>query len=335
MISPPVQTRPSRWIVAAIGAAVLAAGLALWRMTSRGESHSSLGPEFEYDVERHTHVPEKKIGFHETLRIETDLDTLRALAVGPGDRIAVAGDGRLVEFEPDGSRRRVMELAGNPSCLAIAPDGAFYLGLGDHVGVLDSAGAPTATWPSPGPEAWLTSVAVAGEEVFVADARHRTVWRYGRDGQPRGRVEAQAVGHEKPAFVVPSPYFDVAVGPDGLLRVVNPGRHRIETYFQDGTLVSAWGQASFEVEGFAGCCNPAHIAILPDGRHATSEKGLVRVKVHAADGSLECVVADATALGEDVSPREVAADSRGRILVLDPPTHSVRVFEPGKTGGFE
>ena len=74
--------------------------------------------------------------------------------------------------------------------------------------------------------------------------------------------------------------------------------------------------------------------MLPDGRYVTSEKGLLRVKVYDAEGRFESLVADASTLGDDTSPREVAADSRGRVLVLDTPTRSVRVFvKTGKERG--
>jgi hypothetical protein len=44
-------------------------------------------------------------------------------------------------------------------------------------------------------------------------------------------------------FVIPSPYFDVELHPDGLLRVNNPGRHRIEVYTVGRRLRAGMGQA--------------------------------------------------------------------------------------------
>ncbi len=331
MISPPVRSRPGRWIGAVIGVAVAGAAVAVWRAST--EARRPLGGEFEYDVKRFERSRPDLIDHEEALAFDTGLESPRALAVGPEDHIYVAGEGRLAVFRPDGSNRRELELPGMPSCLAVAAGGAIYVGLTDHVEVFGPDGVPQASWPRPEEGALLTSIAVKGDEVYVADARHRTVWRHRVDGQALGQIEAQAMEDERPVFVVPSPYFDLAVGPDGLLRVVNPGRHRIELYHGDGTPVSAWGETSYEPEGFAGCCNPAHIAMLPDGRCVTSEKGLLRVKIYDAEGRFESLVADASSLGENTSPREVAADSRGRVLVLDTPTRSVRVFV--KTGQGE
>ncbi len=89
---------------------------------------------------------------------------------------------------------------------------------------------------------------------------------------------------------------------------------------------------------FFGCCNPAHFAVLPDGRFVTSEKGIPRIKIYTAQGQFECVVAGPEQLAVDDSrmadPSEgadkrvfdVAVDRQGRVLVLDPRNRTVRVY---------
>jgi len=79
-------------------------------------------------------------------------------------------------------------------------------------------------------------------------------------------------------------------------------------------------------EGFCGCCNPSHIALFPDGRFVTSEKGLPRVKVYDAKGVFVGLVAGPDMFAEDAVGLDLAVDSRGRILVLDPARRMVRVF---------
>jgi hypothetical protein len=114
---------------------------------------------------------------------------------------------------------------------------------------------------------------------------------------------------------------------------VDPGRHRICAFTDGGDLEITWGEPSFELEGFSGCCNPSHLAMLPDGRFVTSEKGIPRVKVYDVDGTFLTVVVGPDGLETEMEPCDVATDSRGRILVLDGGT--VRVFEPkgGSAGG--
>ena len=79
------------------------------------------------------------------------------------------------------------------------------------------------------------------------------------------------------------------------------------------------------MEGFFGCCNPAHFAVLADGRFATAEKGVARIKVYDGEGRFESVVAGPEQL--PVEAADLTTDSRGRILVLDPKAKSVRIFE--------
>jgi hypothetical protein len=69
------------------------------------------------------------------------------------------------------------------------------------------------------------------------------------------------------------------------------------------------------------------VAIRRDGSFVTSEKGLVRVKLYTPAGDLVGVVAGSDQFDEGVSGLDLAADSAGRILVLDPVRLEVRVFE--------
>jgi hypothetical protein len=208
-----------------------------------------------------------------------------------------------------------------------------------HVEVYDAAGRRLASWADLGPKAILTSIALAERDVLVADAGNRLVWRYDTAGKLLGRIGKRDPQEKIYGFVIPSPYFDVAVSADGLVRVANPGTHRIEGYTLDGHLETMWGQHAETIEGFCGCCNPAHFAILPDRRFVTAEKGIPRVKVYSEDGKLDGVVAGPetlapwTTIVEETRPEhrlpvvDVAADSRSRVLVLDPGAGRVRVFE--------
>jgi len=132
----------------------------------------------------------------------------------------------------------------------------------------------------------------------------------------------------------------VAMGGDGLLRVVNPGLHKIEAYTPEGLLEQplSWGTTGFDIKGFCGCCNPAAMAIFPDGRFVTGEKGLPRVKVYSPEGHFQCVVAgpktlDPTAKNAEdtrdehkLTAVDLAVDSNSQVLVLDPKAKAVRIF---------
>jgi hypothetical protein len=219
--------------------------------------------------------------------------------------------------------------------------GRLYVGLGNRVAVFDPQGTALAVWQAGfNAKTLTTSMAIGEDDIFVADAGNRVVVRLNLKGELLGHVGRADASRGVHGFVIPSPYFDVAVTADGLLRVANPGARRIETFTFDGDVLGHWGHASAEIAGFFGCCNPSHFVVLPDGRFVTAEKGIPRVKIYSPRGDLECVVADPEMLDQKVTAIQlsdegrgalpvfdVAADRRGRILVLDPVSRAVRVFE--------
>ncbi len=315
--------------------AVVGALVAVTGVLTRDEQASGLSPAFTYDLEDLRRTDPELVRYEEVGGVRLPCRHAFGIAVGPADRLYVAGDESVHIFSQDGNHRAEIGVGPTPRCLAVAPDGALYVGVRDHIEVYEESGVRRATWDSPGVAAVITSVAVSGVDVFVADAGNRVVWRYRESGELLHSIGEKDDERSIPGFIVPSPFFDLAVAPDGLLRVVNPGRHRIEAYTLDGYLELWWGRVSMGIEGFAGCGNPVNFALLPDGRFATCEKGLPRVKIYAAGGEFQSVVAGpehfaAYAYDGVSSDRrgelDVAVDSRGRILVLDPVARLVRIF---------
>jgi glucose/arabinose dehydrogenase len=310
-------------VLAAVGVGVFA----LVRATGRDRKPADLPDAFVYDVSRYRTIPPERIGYRQVAKIDTGLKRATALAVGPADEILVGGDRKVLVHAPDGSLRETVPTEETPLALTTSREGDLYVAHQNMVagGML---GGPVA-WllTIPGDKARVTSIAVSRDALYVADAGARGVWRFARDGKPRGRIGDRNPDRGIPGFNVPSPYFDLLVAADGLLRIVDPGRHKITAFTEEGDLEFSWGKPTLEIEGFGGCCNPSHIAQLPDGRFVTSEKGIPRVKVHDADGSFVTAVVGADGLSTETEPCDVAADSEGRILVLDPGAGAVRVFE--------
>ena len=148
--------------------------------------------------------------------------------MGPDDRIYVAGEGAIRIFRADGQPDATVTIAGTPRCVAVGGrdhvvPGRIYVGVEGRIHLFSPDGQPAGVWDGLGDRALVTSVAPAGAEVFVADAGHRTVLRLDADGRILNRIGNSTVGRGAPGFIVPSPYFDVVAGPDGLLYAVNPG----------------------------------------------------------------------------------------------------------------
>jgi len=268
------------------------------------------------------------LGYRQLLKIPVDLARPRGIASNQDGTIWVCGDRSLVRIDRTGAVKARLALDGEPTCVALGPGGAVIVGMVDHVDVVDPATGNADSWADLGSQAIVTSVACGPSGVYVADAGNRMVLRF----DPRGKL----LGRFGKGFVVPSPYFDVAVAADGTLWAANPGSQSVRHYAPDGRLLASWGKASADVDGFGGCCNPASIAILPCGAIVTGEKGLVRVKVYETDGSLTSVVAQqaefpAGEVSVDIATRKA---NGGEILVLVPLEKAVRVYvKKGAAGG--
>jgi hypothetical protein len=139
-------------------------------------------------IESYLKVDPKLIIAKEEGRLSTGLKELRAIAVGPDDRIYAAGDKCFEIFGADGKVASKVDLNKTPTCIATDSDSTVYVGVWDHVEVFDSKGAKTATWEKPGPSAWLTSLAVSDKDVYAADFGDKTVVRYDKKGKIQGRL---------------------------------------------------------------------------------------------------------------------------------------------------
>ncbi len=324
-------------MISLVIAAAIAAGVwSVVRIDSSGEAGNRLGKEFAYELNDYRRIDPAMIGWAEKATIPLKMHEPRVIAVGLDDSVVVAGDKTVCLHKADGTKTGGIALGDEPSCLAVAgrghvSPGRIYVGLQDHVEVFEPDGEKVAVWKVPdGKRTMLTSIAVGEEEVFVADAGALLVWRYDVHGKLLGSIGKRDESRNIPGFVVPSPYFDVATAPDGLLRVANPGCHRVEAFTVEGDLEASWGKSGMAVEGFCGCCNPSHLAVFADGRVVTSEKGIVRVKLYGGDGVFRNVVVGPETLApmaSEAAPPDVAVNSQGQVLVLDTKASCVRVYQ--------
>jgi hypothetical protein len=317
------------------GAGALAMGSAAWAAAAE----KSVNP-FAYDVDHLAKTDPKLIRYEVAGRFVCPYPDPKRIALGPDSRVYVAARTGVSVHDQDGTPLASIPATAPVRCVAVAADGMVYVGLRDHIEVFDTKGQRVAGWESPGRRTWFTGLAVSDKEVFAADSGNRVVLRYDRSGKLAGKIGEKNKERNVPGLIVPSPYLDVALAPDGLLRVNNPGRHCVETYTTAGDLELSWGKPTGAIEGFCGCCNPIGIALLPDGRCVTSEKGLPRVKVYSGQGQFESVVAGTESFPENAragSARDsaegslggldAATDATGRIYVLDVVVGDVHIMK--------
>jgi hypothetical protein len=291
---------------------------------------------FAYDVSRFLATDPKLIRYEQKRTFATPHLSPRAIALGPNGNLFIAAGKYISELKPDGTLVSEFALTDEARCLAVGAE-AVYVGSRERIEQFDLKGQKRGAWEKPAAKSYFTSLAVGADDLFVADAGQRLILRYDRAGKLVARLGERNKERNIPGFIVPSPFFAVKLGADGLLHVTNPGRHRVELYTTDGDFEQAWGRAGAAIEHFCGCCNPTNLALLNDGRVLTFEKGIPRVKVHGADGAFESVVAGAESFAENAKvcgPNDCTlggldgvADAAGRIYVLDFVASNVRVME--------
>ena len=311
-----------------VGAGIAGVALALLFFLREAENSEQPNP-YEYRIDAFLSVPAELIRYSETGRIKPDMKGIAGIAVDRSNRVYVAGATGVAIFDGTGASAGGFPIAEPGLCLAVDGQGLIYVGMRDHVEVYDSTGAREAAWESMGEEARITSIAVSSAQVFVADYGSRSVWRFANSGALIHCLggTASPKGDGESGFIIPSPYFDVAADPDGTVWIANPGRQRVEHYTAEGRWLSLWGKSGMGIGEFCGCCNPSHLALMPDGKFVTSEKGLPRVKVCNRAGELESVVAAPNQFKKDAVGLDVAVDSAGRVWVLDASAGAVRVFQ--------
>ncbi len=340
-------------IAATLFIAAIVGTYALVRVVPQTGRRNELPPAFSLDLKDKFSVDPSLIRFTQTAEIAAGLEEVRALAVGPENRIYVAGDRAIAIFQPDGTPHTDIAVKGQPRCLAVGGNGwkdpgSLYVGTDQGIEVFSPNGEALDAWPAVSDKSRITSIAIAKESVYAADAGEKVVLRYSPEGELVGRIGRPDPEREMPGFIIPSHSFDVAIGPDDELYAVNPGARRVQSYTPDGELDSFWGTSNASIEGFFGCCNPAHLAVLPDGRFVTSEKGIPRIKIYTPLGEFDSVVAGPTELGLHETAAgdartskanriyDIATDRLGHVLVLDPVGRCVRVFSPtGKPDSTE
>jgi len=254
-------------------------------------------------------------------------DALRGLAVDAADRIYAVGDSAVKVFSPEGELVGLWQTERAGWAIAVAKDRTVFVGQTDQAQLFDPAGHLTQTWKDPQRLGLPTAVGLCGEHVLVADAKDRCIRCYDLDG--RFRHSIGGAGRMR-GFLIPNGHLDLTVDADGVLHVPNPGKHRVERYDLSGRLLGQFGRFDgTDPAGFSGCCNPTNIALLPSGQVVVTEKAPPRIKVYEADGRLLELFGQ-----DDFDPRcknmDVAADSRGRVYVVDTIRLHICVFAPAE-----
>lgn len=289
-------------------------------------SKKSDGNIYEYNLDDFTKVAPELVSYNETQTISINLEKVKGICTDNKDKIYVSGLGKVLVFNSKGEFLKEI-ITNIPSRCISFGNNQLFIGAENHVEIWNTDGNRIDSWEAANEKSLITSIAVGDSSVFVSDAGNKIIYHYNLAGDLLNEIGRKDSAMGIPGFVIPSPYFDVAMGRDGELWAVNSGRHQFEAYNPDGRLITSWKKTSMHLDGFSGCCNPSHFVILEDGSFLTSEKGIVRVKIHDQTGKFSSVVATPDQFDKGTTGLDLALDSEGRVIILDPSRKQVRIFE--------
>lgn len=197
---------------------------------------------------------------------------LKAVTVDPAGKIYLGGDSFVSCYDKD--LKLVWNVKTSSPVTALSNFGdTLFASTIEQILVMSQAGRILKEWGPFEDSCIITSVSSNRRFVAFADAGNKMVFILDKGGEVK-----KMIGQKNGEFVIPSPYFDVALDNDNNLFVANTGRHRIESRTIDGTLKSFFGEAGTTPGFFAGCCAPPHFALIPEG-FVTAEKGINRIKI--------------------------------------------------------
>jgi len=298
-------------------------GIIVYDFVSKIPDNRPANP-YELDVDAFAKVDTSLILYKESRNFKINFTTPTAISY-QNNRIYLAGDNRLQIIEPSGKLLSEIIMDNQPRCIFATPE-HILIGFKNSVEILSLKEKKINDLDNFNDSTVITSIAENDGKIYVADAGKRKVWVFDLEGRKLGEIEGKTGNEQIHGFVVPSPYFDLAFNGDHELWIVNPGKHSLENYTTDGVLRTFWENQSVKIEGFNGCCNPAHFAFAPDGSFITSEKGLVRIKKYKPSGEFLCVVAPPAVFQPNGHAPEVAVDEKGNVYALDFDKKVIRLF---------
>lgn len=285
---------------------------------------------YDYNLDEFRKVDSTQILYSETSHFPVKADLWAGIATCDST-IIIANAKELQKYDFSGKQIFNKSLIDSATCITLDDNKHIWIGMTSFVAHYDPDGTLIQRFEPVSKRAIFTSIATSGESIYVADAGNRLIHHYNKKGEKLADIGGKDEQKGISEFVIPSPYFDVAIDDDGFLWAANTGRHTFENFNKDGSMRTSWGVTSMKIEGFSGCCNPAHFAILDDNSFITSEKGMPRIKLYDQHGQFMGIVAPPAAFSGTLAP-DIAIDEQNRIIALDFEKQQVRIFERKKDG---
>ena len=243
---------------------------------------------------------------------------LKAVTVSSSGNIFLGGDSWVACYNKDLNPVWNLKTAKPVTALSVSGD-TLYASTIETIYIISAGGESKDEWGPFEDNAIITSVSSNGQFVTFADAGNKIVVVLTRKGEVK-----TLIGKTGEPFIIPSPYFDVALAPDNTLFVANTGNRRIEKRSTEGELISYFGQPGTGPDAFCVCCNPSHFALIPGG-FVTAEKGINRIKILDEKGKFVEFVSSVNKFTPPI-PLDVASYDGKTIYAANPADGKLYVF---------
>ncbi len=283
--------------------------------------------KYELDMDSLKGIGEFPISHNEIKQINISSFKAKSIDVF-NDQIYIANDSSVRIINDDGKLITVIHAEPNLRTLKYSENIGLILVYKNYFTILDSEGNVLTKSKNEGEKSVFTSIACYNDSlILIADAGKRLVHIYDTESNKQSSIKGfYKSDNDHLGFIVPSPYFDLIINSENEIWVVNPGIHAIQQYNLKGDLLDFWKKESNAIDGFTGCCNPAHIAVLKNGNIITSEKGLVRIKVYNKRGDLQSVVVPPKSFTNKGQAPDIAVFN-DKIYALDFDKKLIRIFK--------
>ncbi len=251
-------------------------------------------------------------------------EALRGIALDKQGRLYAAGDSEVKVFDTEGALVRRWPAALAPHSVAVAADGAVWVGQTGQIEIFNAEGKPRRVWKDGARMGRVTSLGFFNGFVLVGNSAERCIHRFDATGKFLNTI---AKNNPLEGLHIPNGVVDFGIDAHGVIHVANPGKHRVERFSLDGALLGHMGKFTGpDPTGFSGCCNPTNVAVAGLNLLCVTEKAGPRAKIYDYAGQLIAII-DA---GFDPLTKnmDVAVDGRGRVFVSDTAKLAIFVFEP-------
>ena len=243
---------------------------------------------------------------------------VKAVAVMQNGNVLIGGETFLGCYDPMNKLLWNRKIEKPVTALSVSGDTIFASTI-ETILELNSDGEHITEWGPFEDNSIITSVATNGSHVVYADAGNKIIVVLDKKGNL-----ISMIGKSGEPFIIPSPYFDVAIDRDNIIYAANTGNRRIEKRNIEGKVLSFFGEAGTAPDTFCGCCNPAHFTLIPGG-FITAEKGINRIKILNAKGEF---IEFVSSVNEFVPPMPLdVATADGKIIYgANPADSKVYIF---------